>query len=125
MIKPVSCLTGPGGTIEAKGHSWDTEGTSEGTADRIFVSASYTLGAAVYVETLSTSDNAGTGAPGAFSAAAFVTGGAAADGNDRIVYNAATGQLFNDADGSGGIVAVLFATFDGKLALSPQDFMVI
>jgi Ca2+-binding RTX toxin-like protein len=175
------------------------EGASEGTADRAFASASYTLGAAVHVETLSTSNNAGTGAidltgnelvntlfgnaganildgkagadtlagfggadqfaftsalgggnvdritdflsgtdkialddaiftgigtPGAFNAAAFVTGSAAADGNDRIIYNGATGQLFYDADGTGGIAAVLFATLDGKPALSAGDFIV-
>ena len=175
------------------------EGASEGTGDRAFASTNYTLGAAVYVEILSTSNNAGTGAidltgnelvntlfgnaganildgkagadtlagmggmdqfsftsalgggnvdrivdfaagekialddaifggigtPGAFNAGAFISGSAAADGNDRIVYNAATGQLFYDADGSGGGAAVLFATLDGKPALTAGDFMVI
>jgi Ca2+-binding RTX toxin-like protein len=175
------------------------EGGSEGTADRAFASVSYTLGVGVCVETLSTTNNAGTGAidltgnelvntifgnaganildgkagadtlagmggtdqfnftsalgggnvdrivdlaagdrialddaifagigtPGAFSAAAFVTGSAAADANDRVVYNQATGQLFYDADGNGAGAAILFATLDGKPALAAADFMVI
>jgi Ca2+-binding RTX toxin-like protein len=67
----------------------------------------------------------GIGTPGAFNAAAFVTGSAAADASDRIVYNSTTGQLFYDADGTGGIAAVLFATLDGKPALAASDFMVI
>jgi Ca2+-binding RTX toxin-like protein len=68
---------------------------------------------------------AGIGTPGAFDAASFVTGNAAADGTDRIVYNAATGQLFYDADGSGAGAAILFATLDGKPALTASDFLVI
>ena len=67
----------------------------------------------------------GIGTPGAFNAAAFVTGNAAADGNDRIVYNGATGQLFYDADGSGTGAAVLFATLDGHPVLTASDFTVI
>jgi serralysin len=39
-----------------------TEGAAEGTADRVFASASYTLGAGVHVETLTTTDNAATAA---------------------------------------------------------------
>jgi Ca2+-binding RTX toxin-like protein len=67
----------------------------------------------------------GIGAPGAFNAAAFVTGSAAADLNDRIVYNGTTGQLFYDADGSGAGARVLFATLDGHPPLSAGDFTVI
>ena len=68
---------------------------------------------------------AGIGTPGAFNAGAFVVGSAAQDGNDRIVYNAATGQLFYDADGNGGGAAVLFATLQGNPALTASDFQVI
>ena len=68
---------------------------------------------------------AGIGAPGSFNANAFVSGGAAADGDDRIVYNQATGQLFYDADGSGGGAAVLFATLSGAPIIGAGDFTVI
>ncbi|HVQ09768.1 MAG TPA: calcium-binding protein [Allosphingosinicella sp.] len=65
------------------------------------------------------------GAPGALNPNAFVTGAAAADADDRIVYNSATGQLFYDADGNGGGAAVLFATLTGAPALGAGDFTVI
>jgi Ca2+-binding RTX toxin-like protein len=67
----------------------------------------------------------GIGTPGAFNANAFVSGAAAADLNDRIIYNSATGQLLYDADGTGGTAAVLFATLDGHPALAASDFLVI
>lgn len=65
------------------------------------------------------------GALGALNANAFVTGAAAADADDRIVYNSATGQLFYDADGNGAGAAVLFATLQGNPALAASDFQVI
>ena len=65
------------------------------------------------------------GGTGALNANAFVTGTAAGDGDDRIVYNSATGQLFYDADGSGAGAAVLFATLQGHPALAASDFQVI
>ena len=68
---------------------------------------------------------AGIGTPGAFDAGAFVTGAAAADSNDRIIYNSSTGQLFYDADGTGAGVALLFATLQGNPALTASDFAVI
>jgi Ca2+-binding RTX toxin-like protein len=68
---------------------------------------------------------AGIGTPGAFNAAAFVTGAAAQDANDRLVYNQATGQLFYDADGNGAGAAVLFAALTGAPVLTAGDFMVI
>ncbi|HYI49539.1 MAG TPA: calcium-binding protein, partial [Allosphingosinicella sp.] len=62
---------------------------------------------------------------GALDNNAFVTGTAAADADDRIVYNSATGQLFYDADGNGAGAAVQFATVGTGLALLAIDFMVI
>jgi Ca2+-binding RTX toxin-like protein len=62
---------------------------------------------------------------GALSASAFVTGTAAGDSDDRIIYNAATGQLFYDADGNGAGAQVLFATLTGHPAIIASDFLVI
>jgi Ca2+-binding RTX toxin-like protein len=47
------------------------------------------------------------------------------DANDRIVYNQTTGQLFYDADGSGGGAAIHFATLLGAPALGAGDFTMI
>ena len=68
---------------------------------------------------------AGIGRRGGFNANAFFAGSAAQDGNDRIVYNRATGQLFYDADGSGAGAAVLFAILSGTPSLTASDFQVI
>ena len=64
-------------------------------------------------------------APGALAAGAFVLGTQAADANDRIIYDQATGRLFLDADGSGIGVAIHFATLDNHVAITAGDFMVI
>jgi serralysin len=61
---------------------------------------------------------------GALSAGAFANG-AAADADDRIVYDQSTGGLYYDADGNGAGAAVLFATLDGAPILSASDFFVI
>ncbi|HYI48164.1 MAG TPA: calcium-binding protein [Allosphingosinicella sp.] len=63
--------------------------------------------------------------PGSLPAGAFVTGTAAGDADDRIIYNGATGQLYFDADGNGAGAAVLFATLQGAPVLTASDFMVI
>jgi len=62
---------------------------------------------------------------GPLPAGAFVIGTAAADGDDRIIYNQTTGDLFFDADGSGSGAAVLFAHLDGAPVISASDFSVI
>ena len=62
---------------------------------------------------------------GALAAGAFVVGTAAADGDDRIIYNQATGALLFDADGSGVGAAVQFATLQGTPVITASDFMVI
>jgi Ca2+-binding RTX toxin-like protein len=63
-------------------------------------------------------------ANGALPATAFVAGAAAADADDRIVYNSATGQIFFDADGNGAGAQVLFATVNAGTVLTASDFMV-
>lgn len=64
-------------------------------------------------------------ATGALAGGAFVTGTAAADADDRIIYNSASGAIFFDADGSGAGAAVQFTTVTAGLALSASDFLVI
>ena len=51
--------------------------------------------------------------------------GAATDGDDRIVYDTTSGELFYDADGSGGGAAVLFATLTGAPTVTAADFVVV
>lgn len=62
---------------------------------------------------------------GQLAAGAFRVGTAAGDATDRVVYNDDTGQLFYDADGSGGGRAVLFATVTANTALSASDLWVV
>ena len=64
-------------------------------------------------------------APGALSASVFVIGTQAADADDRIIYNQATGALLFDADGSGSGAAVQFATLDTHPTITASDFAVI
>ena len=59
------------------------------------------------------------------SAGEFHIGAAAADANDRIIYNSATGGLFYDADGSGAGAAVQFATLSTGLALTANEFFIV
>lgn len=63
--------------------------------------------------------------PGGLTPGAFATGTAAADGDDRIIYDSATGALKFDADGAGGSAAVTFAMLEPGLVLSAGDFFVI
>jgi Ca2+-binding RTX toxin-like protein len=68
---------------------------------------------------------ANLGAVGTLNAGFFRTGSAAADANDYLVYNQATGALLYDADGNGAGAAVQFATLASKPALTAGDFVVI
>jgi len=58
-----------------------------------------------------------------FYAAAGATGGH--DGDDRLVYNTSTGQLYYDADGSGAGAAQLVATLPSGATLVASDIWVI
>ena len=65
------------------------------------------------------------GVPGTLAAAAFHTGAAAHDPNDRIIYNSATGALIYDSNGNAAGGAVQFAKLTAGLALTNADFVVI
>ena len=63
---------------------------------------------------------------GKLAAGALAIGTKAADADDRIVYDPATGKLFFDPDGAGGAAASLFAVLDNQPAiLAASDFVVI
>jgi Ca2+-binding RTX toxin-like protein len=62
---------------------------------------------------------------GALAAGAFRTGTAAGDGDDRIIYDPATGALFYDPDGTGATAQIQFAVLQGAPALAVTDFVVI
>ncbi|MGC1269246.1 MAG: calcium-binding protein [Croceibacterium sp.] len=64
-------------------------------------------------------------AAGALAGGAFATGSAAADADDRIIYNNATGSLWFDADGNGAAAAVQFASLSPGLAVTAADFLII
>jgi serralysin len=64
-------------------------------------------------------------AAGALAPGAFRTGAAAADADDRILYNSASGALLFDVDGVGGAAAVQFATLSTGLVMTASDFTVI
>ncbi|WP_442583361.1 hypothetical protein ACSBOB_15965 [Mesorhizobium sp. ASY16-5R] len=66
-------------------------------------------------------------AVGTLAAAAFRSNatGLAEDGSDRIIYETDTGEVYYDADGTGGGAAgIEFATIDTGLALTNTDFSV-
>jgi Ca2+-binding RTX toxin-like protein len=64
-------------------------------------------------------------AAGALAAGAFRVGSAAADADDRIIYNSASGALLFDADGNGAGAAVQFAVLSTGLAMAASKFLVI
>ncbi|HEX8063294.1 MAG TPA: calcium-binding protein [Allosphingosinicella sp.] len=62
---------------------------------------------------------------GALPASAFVTGTAAADADDRIIFNAADGSVYYDADGNGAGAALLIAYVPVGQPLTAADFLVV
>jgi serralysin len=68
------------------------------------------------------------GAPGALDPAAFNSGAglsAAADADDRFVYNTTSGALYYDADGVGGTAAVQVATLTNQAAIDSTDLLIV
>ena len=59
---------------------------------------------------------------GRITNAEFALGRSAADASDRIIYDAASGKIFYDADGLGGAAARLFAVVRPGTELTPADF---
>jgi Ca2+-binding RTX toxin-like protein len=74
---------------------------------------------------LSSSIFAAAGPVGTLAAGAFVTGAAAGDAGDRIIYNSATGALSYDTDGAGAAAATQFATLSAGLALTSGNFRIM
>ncbi|MDO7835024.1 hypothetical protein Q4610_08175 [Sphingobium sp. HBC34] len=64
-------------------------------------------------------------ATGPLAAGEFRLSGSAADADDHILYNSATGGLFYDADGNGAGAAILFARLTTGLALTSADFLIV
>ncbi len=64
-------------------------------------------------------------AVGTLAATAFRIGSAAADADDRIIYNNTTGALSFDSDGTGANAAIQFATLATGLAPNNNDFVVV
>jgi Ca2+-binding RTX toxin-like protein len=64
------------------------------------------------------------GPNGVLAASAFHQGAAAADAGDRILYDAASGDIFYDADGTGAAAALLFASVAAGTALTHADFVI-
>ncbi len=64
------------------------------------------------------------GAAGALNADFFYAGASANDADDHIIFNAATGALYYDSDGTGGTDQVLFATLAAGSTLASTDFIV-
>lgn len=63
---------------------------------------------------------------GGLSADVFVLGDSALDGNDRIVFDAASGSLYYDADGNGiSSNSTLIAVLDGGAQITAADILVV
>jgi Ca2+-binding RTX toxin-like protein len=56
---------------------------------------------------------------------AYFKAGAATSFDHHILYNQGTGELFYDADGSGGVVAIKFAMVSAGTALSASHFFIV
>jgi Ca2+-binding RTX toxin-like protein len=77
-------------------------------------------------DTIALDDAIFGGSPGALAAGAFVIGTGARQLDDRIIYDPASHKLYYDADGSGAVSAIHFATLYGpNLNLTSADFIFV
>ena len=65
------------------------------------------------------------GSNGRLKADAFHLGKQAADREDRIIYDQATGSLFYDADGTGSSAQIKVAALTNKAVVALSDFLVV
>lgn len=61
--------------------------------------------------------------PGTLPATAFHIGSAAADADDRIIYDKPTGAVYYDPDGTGAMTQTQFAKLDPNTNLKASDFI--
>jgi serralysin len=129
-------LTGnSGNNLLAGGLGNDTLNGGAGADSYLFNTA---LNAATNVDTLVFSVAADTiqlensiftqlTSPGFISSAnlAINASGSAQDGNDFIIYETDTGNLFYDADGNGAGGSVLFAKIGAGLGVTTGDFLIV
>ena len=131
-------ITGNSGANVLAGRDGNDTLTGDGGADSfLFNVAPGTANADSLVDFTSGQDkvtldgnfHASAGASGNFAAgdARFwsSTSGAAHDVDDRVIYNTSTGQLWYDADGTGGGAAQLIATLQGAPSLAASDIAII
>ena len=67
----------------------------------------------------------GIGLLGLLSGSAFHIGSAAADADDRIIYDDRTGDLWFDPDGTGSAAAQKFATVEPGTLIAAEDFQIV
>jgi serralysin len=67
------------------------------------------------------------GSNGALKSTAFWSNktGKAHDANDRIIYDKDSGVLYYDAEGTGTVARIAFATITKNLSMTYKDFYVI
>ncbi|MFM9977467.1 MAG: calcium-binding protein [Sphingomonadaceae bacterium] len=62
---------------------------------------------------------------GALAVGSFHVGARAMTADHHLIYNSATGALFYDADGVGGIAQIMIAQFTGRPVIAASDFDLI
>jgi serralysin len=116
---------GAGGDTLSGGAGADAFLFGEASADRItdFVSGVDELHLdGIQLASLGTAGQLATGDARFWSAAGATS---AHDADDRIVYDTSSGNLYYDADGSGGAAAQLIATLQGTPVLVASDLRVV